>query len=111
MEDNQFGVIEKKVNTITKTQEALEGQGTAQKEPEKGVHRDEDTPMESHASQDTLKMKAIDWDAFAKEAKPATPKYAWNHAEEANEQHGKLLQTACFNDTYFIHRSDKKGSG
>ena len=29
MEDNQFGVIEKKADTIVKTQEALEGQGTA----------------------------------------------------------------------------------
>ena len=50
MEDNQSDVIEKKANTIAKTQEAPEGQGTAQKEPEKGVHRDEDTPAKSHAS-------------------------------------------------------------
>ena len=85
MEDNQSGVIEKKADTIAKTQEALEGQGIAQKESEKGVHRDEDIPVESHASQGALKMKAIDWDAFAKEAKPATPKYAWDHAEEADE--------------------------
>ena len=111
MEDNQSSVIEKKANTIAKTQEAPEGQGTAQKEPEKGVHRDEDTPAESHTSQGALKIKAIDWDAFTKEAKPATPKYAWDHTEEADKQHRKLLWTTCFNDTCFIHRSDKEGSG
>ena len=111
MEDNQSGVIEKKANTIVKTQEALEGQGTAQKEPEKGVHGDEDTPAESHASQGALKLKAIDWDAFAREAKLTAPKYAWDHAEKADEQYGKLSWIACFNDTCPIHRPDKEGSG
>ena len=111
MEDNQSGVIEKKADTIAKTQEAPEGQGTAQKEPEKEVHRDKDIPAESHASPGALKIKAIDWDAFAREAKPTAPKYAWDHAEEADEQHGKLSWTACFDDTCPIHRSDKEGSG
>ena len=53
-------MIEKKADTITKTQEALESQGTAQKEPEKGVHREGSTPAERIASPGTLKMKAID---------------------------------------------------
>ena len=110
MEDNQSGVIEKKADTITKTQEALEGQSIAQKEPEKGVYRNEDTPAKSHASQGALKMKAIDWDAFTQEAKPTTPKYTWDHVEEADEQYGKLLWTTCFDDTCPIHYSNKKGS-
>ena len=56
-------------------------------------------------------MKAIDWDAFAKEAKLTSPKYAWNYVEEADEQHEKLSWTACFKDACSIHRSDKEGSG
>ena len=83
-------MIEKKANTITKTQEAPKSQGAAQKKPKKGVHREGSTPAERTASPGALKMKAIDWDAFAKEAKPTSPKYAWNYAEEANEQHEKL---------------------
>ena len=83
-------MIEKKANTIAKTQETPEGQSTAQKEPEKGIHGDEDTPTESHASQGALKLKAINWDAFTREAKPTAPKYAWDHTEKADEQHGKL---------------------
>ena len=56
-------------------------------------------------------MKAINWDAFAKKAKPATLKYTWDHVEEANKQHGKLLWITYFNDTCFIHHSNKEGSG
>ena len=67
--------------------------------------------MKRIASLGALKMKAIDWDAFAKEAKPISSKYAWNYVEEADEQYGKLLWTACFKDTCSIHRSDKEGSG
>ena len=60
IEDNQSDIIEKKADTIVKTQEAPESQGTAQKESEKGVHREGSSPAEKTASPDTLKMKAID---------------------------------------------------
>ena len=56
-------------------------------------------------------MKAIDWDTFAKEAKPISSKYVWNYAEEADKQYGKLLWTAYFKDTCSIHHSEKEGSG
>ena len=56
-------------------------------------------------------MKAIDWNAFAQEAKPTTLKYAWDHVEEADKRHGKLSWTTCFNNTYSIHYSNKEGSG
>ena len=106
MEDNPSSVIGKKADTITKTQEAQESQGTAQKEPERGVHRDESIPAERKASPGTLKTKAI-----ANKGKAARTKYPWDSNSEDDAKHRKLSWTTCLNDTYPIHRSDKEGSG
>ena len=41
----------------------------------------------------------------------AEPEKALTHKEPANEKHGHLSWTACYNDSCLIHRSEKEGAG